>query len=99
MFYTGMRVKVNNPEIFLSGDLLEEYNKNGYLYITNVTFEGYVLSAAYSGSTVAIRQNLLELIYDDNILNVLKQKKESYRMLGREIEQIEDFINQKCRGD
>ena len=49
------------------------------------------------GINISADKSLVEPIYDDKILNVLREKKRIRSRLEIEIDDIENFINDRCR--
>lgn len=98
LFYTGLKVKVKNENI-LYGYLLNEYKRLGYLVISQIFKNGYVFLSnnPNGGMSISINTNALIPIYDENILTVLQRKMDALYNLKREIKDIKNFINERCK--
>ena len=99
LLYVGVKVRVKN-ENAIYGCLLEEYKKCGYLYISEIFENGIVFlsDSPKGGINISADKNIVEPIYDENILTILGEKKRIYSRLGSEIDNIEKFINERCKG-
>lgn len=98
MIYTGIKVKLKN-ENSVHGSLLRFYQDKGYLYVSHI-FENnniWLSDTPHGGINISSNRELIIPIYDENILTVLKNKREEFYMLDREIRDIEEFINNKCK--
>ena len=98
VFYTGLKVKVKNENI-LYGYLLNEYKRLGYLVISQIFKNGYVFLSnnPNGGLSISMNTNALIPIYDENILTVLQRKMDALYNLKREIKDIKNFINERCK--
>ena len=98
LLYVGLKVRVKNENI-LYGCLLEEYKKYGYLFISEMFENGNLfLSDSPKGvMNITVDKSLVEPIYDDKILSVLSEKKRIRSRLDIEIDDIEKFINERCK--
>ena len=98
LFYTGLKVKVKNENV-LYGYLLNEYKRLGYLVISQIFENGNVFLSnnPNGGLSISMNTNALIPIYDENILTVLQRKKDEFYNLEREINDIENFINERCK--
>lgn len=98
LFYTGLKVKVKNENI-LYGYLLNEYKRLGYLVISQIFKNGYVFLSnnPNGGLSISMNTNALIPIYDENILTVLQRKMDALYNLKREIKDIKNFINERCK--
>lgn len=98
LFYTGLKVKVKNENI-LYGYLLKEYKRLGYLVISQIFKNGYVFLSnnPNGGLSISMNMNALIPIYDENILTVLQRKTDALYNLKREIKDIKNFINERCK--
>ncbi|WP_143452708.1 hypothetical protein [Konateibacter massiliensis] len=99
LFYVGLKVRVVNADKNLYGALLDEYQKRGYLYIADIFENGnvFISYSSHGGLLMSFDRNLLEPYYDENILQVLNNKKEELKRIGREVADIEKFINERCK--
>ena len=79
--------------------MLEEYKKCGYLFISEMFENGtlFLSDSPKGGINISADKSLVEPIYDDKILNVLREKKRIRSRLEIEIDDIENFINDRCR--
>ena len=98
LLYVGLKIRVKNENI-LCGSLLEEYKKCGYLFISEMFENGtlFLSDSPKGGINISADKSLVEPIYDDKILNVLREKKRIRSRLEIEIDDIENFINDRCR--
>lgn len=98
LLYVGIKVRVKT-ENALCGSLLEEYKKCGYLYVSEMFENGnlFLSDSPKSGINISVNRSLVEPIYDDKILTVLSEKKRIRSRLNTEINDIEDFINDRCK--
>ena len=98
LLYVGLKIRVKNENI-LCGSLLEEYKKCGYLFISEMFENGtlFLSDSPKGGINISADKSLVEPIYDDKILNVLREKKRIRTRLEIEIDDIENFINDRCR--
>ena len=98
LFYTGLKVKVKNENI-LYGYLLNEYKRLGYLCISQIFENGNVFLSnnPNGGLSISMNTNALIPIYDENILTVLQRKKDALYNLKKEINDIKNFINERCK--
>lgn len=98
LFYTGLKVKVKN-ENTLYGYLLNEYKRLGYLVISQIFENGNVFLSnnPKGGMSISMNTNALIPIYDENILTVLQRKKDALYKLKKEINDIKNFINERCK--
>ena len=98
LFYTGLKVKVKNENI-LYGYLLNEYKRLGYLVISQIFKNGYVFLSnnPNGGLSISMNMNALIPIYDENILTVLQRKMDALYNLKKEIKDIKNFINERCK--
>lgn len=99
LLYVGVKVRVKNDRV-LYGSLLEAYKKCGYLYISEI-FENDTLFLSDSpngGINISADKSFVEPIYDDKILTILSEKKRIRSRLDIEINDIENFINERCKG-
>ena len=97
LFYTGLKVKVNNENI-LYGYLLNEYKRLGYLFIAQIFKNGnvFVSNNPNGGMSISMNTDNLIPIYDENILTVLQRKTDALYNLKKEINDIKNFINERC---
>lgn len=98
LIYTGLKVKLKD-ENMLFGHLLNEYKKQGCLFVTEILNSNEVsLSRTPTGglSIVAYTDNIIP-IYNDDILSVLKSKQKILKNIEKEVRDIKDFINEKCK--
>lgn len=98
LIYVGVKVKVKNENV-LYGVLLEEYKKRKYLYVSDMFENGnlFLSDSPKGGINISVNRSLVEPIYDDKILTVLSEKKRIRSRLNTEINDIEDFINDRCK--
>lgn len=98
LLYVGLKVKVKNESV-LCEVLLEEYKKYGYLFISEMFENGmlFLSDSPKGGINTSVNKSLVEPIYDDNILAVLREKERVHSRLDIEIDNIEKFINEKCK--
>lgn len=98
LIYVGVKIKVKNENI-LCGSLLEEYKKCGYLYISEIFENGtiFISDSPKGGINISADKSLVEPIYDDKILTILGEKKRIRSRLDAEIDDIENFINERCK--
>lgn len=98
LLYTGLKVKVKN-ENSICGHLLSEYKRMGYLFISQIFENGNIFLSdnPKGGINISANRNIVIPIYDDNILTVLNKKKEECFNLEREIYDIKNFINERCK--
>ena len=98
LFYTGLKVKVKNENI-LYGYLLNEYKRLGYLVISQIFKNGNVFLSnnPNGGLSISMNTNALIPIYDENILTVLQRKMDALYNLKKEIKDIKNFINERCK--
>ena len=98
LFYTGLKVKVKNENI-LYGYLLNEYKRLGYLVISQIFENGNVFLSnnPNGGLSISMNTNALIPIYDENILTVLQRKMDALYNLKKEIKDIKNFINERCK--
>ena len=98
LFYTGLKVKVKNENV-LYGYLLNEYKRLGYLVISQIFKHGNVFLSnnPKGGMSISMNTNDLIPIYDENILTVLQRKKDALYNLKKEINDIKNFINERCK--
>lgn len=94
----GLKVRVKNENV-LHGCLLEEYKKCGYLFISEIFKNGnlFLSDSPKGGININVNKRLVEPIYDDKILTILSEKKRIRSRLDIEIDDIENFINERCR--
>lgn len=98
LLYTGMKVKVKHPDDSLCGHLRKVYEEYGYLYVESIYEDIVSLSECpHSGMCINVLRNNLEPIYNDNILLILENKRKQKRVLEKEIEDISEFIIQRCK--
>lgn len=98
LLYTGLKVKVKN-ENNIYGYLLSEYKKMGYLFISQI-FENdnvFLSDNPKGGINISVNRNIIIPIYNEDILTVLNTKKRECSNLKREICDIENFINERCK--
>lgn len=94
--YTGLKVKLNYPDI-LCGSPKDFYMKHGYVYVQDIWDNGAILVGSDMGVGIFItREHVEDIIPDDNILKVLKNKKKERDKIQKDIDWIEEFINWKC---
>lgn len=98
LLYVGLKVRVKNENV-ICGSLLEEYKKCGYLFISEIFENGtlFLSDSPKGGINLSIDKCLVEPIYDDKILTILNEKKRIRSRLDIEIDDIENFINERCR--
>jgi len=98
LLYVGLKVKVKN-ESAICGYLLEEYKRCGYLFISEIFENGniFLSDSPKGGINITTDKSIVKPIYDDKILNVLERKKRIRSRLDIEINDIENFINDKCK--
>ena len=98
LLYTGLKVKVKN-ENGIYGHLQNEYKRLGYLFVSQIFDNGNVFLSdnPKGGLNANMNADALIPIYDDNILSVLHRKKDEFYNLEREINDIENFINERCK--
>lgn len=98
MIYTGIKVKLKN-ENCVHGTLLTFYKEKGYLFVSHIFENGNVFLSdnPHGCLSISANSNMLIPIYDENILTVLKSKREEFYTLDREIKNIEEFINNRCK--
>ena len=98
LFYTGLKVKVKNENI-IYGYLLNEYKRLGYLVISQIFENGNVFLSnnPKGGMSISMNTNALIPIYDENILTVLQRKMDALYNLKKEIKDIKNFINERCK--
>ena len=98
LLYVGLKVRVKNENV-LCGSLLEEYKKCGYLFVSEMFENGtiFLSDSPKGGINISADRSLVEPIYDDKILTILSEKKRIRSRLDIEIEDIENFINERCR--
>lgn len=99
MIYTGMKVKVKNEDSCAVGALLSFYQKNGYFYVSRIFDNGKIfLSDSPNGlCSVSTSIDNITPLYNDDILKVLEEKKRMIKSLEKEIEDIEQFIIERCK--
>lgn len=98
LLYVGLKVRAKSENV-LCGSLLKEYKKCGYLFISEI-FENGILFLSNSpkgGINISVDKSLAEPIYDGKILTILSEKKRIRSRLDIEIDDIENFINERCR--
>lgn len=98
LFYTGIKVKLKN-ERCIHGSLLNDYKRLGYLFVSRILDNGNVFlsNSPHGGLNITASDDMLIPIYDENILDILDRKKEESRNLDKEIRDIRNFINERCR--
>lgn len=98
LLYVGLKVRVKNENV-LCGSLLEEYKKCGYLFISEMFENGtlFLSDSPKGGINISANKSFVEPIYDDKILTILSEKKRVRSRLDIEIDDIENFINERCR--
>lgn len=98
LIYVGVKVKVKNENV-LCGSLLEVYKKCGYLYISEIFENGtlFLSDSPNGGINISADRSIVEPIYDDKILTILSEKKRIHSRLDTEINDIENFINERCK--
>lgn len=99
LLYVGVKVRVKNDRV-LYGSLLEVYKKCGYLYISEIFENGtlFLSDSPNGGINISADGSIVEPIYDDKILTILSEKKRIRSRLDTEINDIENFINERCKG-
>ena len=91
--YIGLKVKLNYPDI-LCGSPKDFYMKHGYVYVQDIWDNGVILVGSDMGVGISItREHVEDIIPDDNILKVLKNKKKERDKIQKDIDWIEEFIN------
>lgn len=98
LLYVGLKVKVKNKNIIF-GVLLEEYEKCGYLFISEIFKNGTLIlsNSPKGGINISADRSIVEPIYDDEILHVLSEKERIRDRLDEEIIDIKNFINERCK--
>ena len=71
----------------------------GYLIISQIFENGNVFLSnnPKGGMSISMNTNALIPIYDENILTVLQRKKDALYKLKKEINDIKNFINERCK--
>ena len=71
----------------------------GYLIISQIFENGNVFLSnnPKGGMSISMNTNDLIPIYDENILTVLQRKKDALYKLKKEINDIKNFINERCK--
>lgn len=97
--YKGLKVKVINATTNLYGSLLIEHQKNDFLYVSNIFYNGNVAISdnPNGGTSINFDEDLLVPIYDENILTVLENKEKELARISKEISDIKQFINEQCK--
>lgn len=94
--YIGLKVKLNYPDI-LCGSPKDFYMKHGYVYVQDIWDNGTILVGSDMGVGISItREHVEDIIPDDNILKVLKNKKKERDKIQKDIERVEEYINRRC---
>lgn len=99
LLYSGLKVKVKDPDKNLSGSLINSYKTLGCLYIVDVLDnDTVVLSYSPRGAiTTEVDTDLIEPIYDEDLSKVLEAKREEAIKLMFEIYDIRSYINNESQ--
>lgn len=94
--YIGLKVKLNYPDILCESPK-DFYMKHGYVYVQDIWDNGTILVGSDMGVGISItREHVEDIIPDDNILKVLKNKKKERDKIQKDIERVEEYINRRC---
>ena len=98
LLYAGIKVKLKNEDS-VYGSLRNDYKRLGYLFVSQIFENGNVFLSnnPHGGLNISANKDALIPLYDENILNVLNRKREEFYSLNKEIKDIENFINERCK--
>lgn len=93
LLYTGLKVKLKSTAM-LFGETLEEYQENGFAFITKLDENGdiYVSSNMGTGLRFQVDVNNLIPVYEGRLEHILSRKERELKALEREIENIRNYI-------
>lgn len=93
LFYSGMKVRVDDLNM-IYGELKYSHIRDGHLWVVNKSKDGKInLSYAPAGSIViAVDEDNLTPIYDEDLLAVLERKTEECDYVKKEVVEIANYI-------